>query len=147
MFTNILVATDGSELSARALACAIDLARALAARLVLFHARPDRVNEAHLDGGHLDAAARARLEQADTARAERILAPMASKVEAAGLPCIVVHEIAWAPHAGILKAAAKHGCDAIVMASHGRRGMSALLLGSETQKVLAETTLPVLVVR
>jgi nucleotide-binding universal stress UspA family protein len=147
VYKNILVATDGSTLSERAVAYAIDLARALAAGLTVFHARPDRVNEAHLDGINLDAAARQRYTETDTANAQRILGAAASQIEAAGVPCTVLHDIAWAPHEGILAAAAKHQCDAIVMASHGRRGVSQLLLGCETQKVLSETTLPVLVVR
>jgi nucleotide-binding universal stress UspA family protein len=147
MYKNILVATDGSELSARALAHAIALASRVGAKLTVFHARPDRVNDAHLNGINLDARLRDKYAAADTADATRILEHARAQVDAAGVPCTVAQAIAWSPHEGILSAAAEHRCDAIAMASHGRRGVSALVLGSETQKVLAKTTLPVLVVR
>ena len=147
MYKNILVATDGSALSERALVHAIALASHVGARLTLFHARPDRVNDAHLNGTDLDARLRDKYAVADTAHAKRILEHAAAQVEAARVPCTVAQDIAYSPHEGILRAAAKHRCDAIAMASHGRRGVSALVLGSETQKVLSKTTLPVLVVR
>jgi nucleotide-binding universal stress UspA family protein len=70
-----------------------------------------------------------------------------TEASAAGLECDRVHVIAAAPWEAILKAAKKSKCDALVMASHGRRGLSAMLLGSETQKVLTHSKLPVLVVR
>jgi nucleotide-binding universal stress UspA family protein len=147
MYENILVATDGSDLSARAVTHAIALAAKVGAKLTLFHARPDRVNDAHLKGLNLDARARDEHAAVDTAEAKRILEQAAAQVAAAGVPCATVHYVARSPHEGILAAAAREHCNLIVMASHGRRGVSALVLGSETQQVLAETTLPVLVVR
>ena len=66
---------------------------------------------------------------------------------AAGVECKTTYSIAAAPWEAILDAAKKNKCDAIVMASHGRRGITAVLLGSETQKVLTHTKLPVIVVR
>ena len=147
MYKNLLVATDGSELSERALDQAIEVARALHARLSVFHALPDRVNEAHIDGINLDEPTRRKYRDADEANAKRILDHAKAQAAAANVPCEVAHGIAWAPHEGILAAVERHGCDAIVMASHGRRGVSRLLLGSETQKVLAQAKVPVLVVR
>jgi nucleotide-binding universal stress UspA family protein len=79
--------------------------------------------------------------------ADRILSIVTLKAESAGLEFKAAHAIAPAPWAAILAAARKHKCEAIVMASHGRTGVSALLLGSETQKVLTHSKLPVLVVR
>jgi nucleotide-binding universal stress UspA family protein len=79
--------------------------------------------------------------------ADKILKPISLKAEAAGLEFNSVHVIAAAPWEAILATARKNKCDAIVMASHGRRGVSALLLGSETQKVLTHTKLPMIVVR
>ena len=79
--------------------------------------------------------------------AQKILDGAATKAEAAGVQCTTAYAIASAPWEAILAAARKHKCDAIVMASHGRRGLSAVLLGSETQKVLTHTKLPVIVVR
>jgi len=147
MYENILVATDGSDLSARAVTHAIALAAKIGAKLTLFHARPDRVNDAHLKGRNLDARARDEYAAVDTAEAKRILEQAAAQAAAAKVPCASVQSVARSPHEGILAAAAREHCDIIVMASHGRRGVSALVLGSETQQVLAETTLPVLVVR
>jgi len=73
--------------------------------------------------------------------------PIAAKARSAGLEFNAVHSIAPVPWRAILAAAKKSKCDAIVMASHGRRGVSALLLGSETQKVLTHSKLPVIVIR
>ena len=67
--------------------------------------------------------------------------------DAAGVPCDAVREIHDQPYRAIIDAAHARGCDLIVMASHGRRGFSALLLGSETSKVLTHSTIPVLVYR
>ena len=79
--------------------------------------------------------------------AQKILSAVKLKAEAGGVECDLLHTVASAPWEAILAAAKKAKCDAIVMASHGRRGVSALLLGSETQKVLTHSKLPVIVVR
>jgi nucleotide-binding universal stress UspA family protein len=73
--------------------------------------------------------------------------PIALKAQTAGIEFDSAHAIGGAPWEAILAAAKKNKCDAIVMASHGRHGVSALLLGSETQKVLTHSKLPVIVVR
>ena len=78
--------------------------------------------------------------------AEQILSRAMTKAASAGVECAREHAIASSPWEAILKAAKKSRCDVIVMASHGRRGLSAMLLGSETQKVLTHGKLPVLVV-
>ena len=77
----------------------------------------------------------------------QVLDRAAAKAKAAGVDCATAHVIAAAPWEAILAAAKKGKCDAIVMASHGRRGISALLLGSETMKVLTHGKVPVIVVR
>ena len=82
-----------------------------------------------------------------TKEATRILSGVKLKAEAGGVECNTLHTIGGAPWEAIIAAARKAKCDAIVMASHGRRGVSALLLGSETQKVLTHSKMPVLVVR
>ena len=79
--------------------------------------------------------------------AAKILDPVAAKAGAAGVSFTSADAISPSPWEAILAAARKHKCDAIVMASHGRRGISALLLGSETQKVLTHSRVPVIVVR
>jgi nucleotide-binding universal stress UspA family protein len=77
----------------------------------------------------------------------RILDAVARKTAAAGVKANITQAVASAPWQAILATAKKSKCDVIVMASHGRRGISALLLGSETQKVLTHSKLPVIVVR
>ena len=79
--------------------------------------------------------------------ADHIMDPIAARARSAGLEFNAVHSIAPVSWRAILAAAKKNKCDAIVMASHGRRGVSALLLGSETQKVLTHSKLPVIVIR
>ena len=147
MYKQILVATDGSKLSAKAVAHAIDLAQALGAKLTAFYAAPDYPLPAYADGVAYEPLSRKQYSALCKKEAESILGPIAMKAESAGLECNTVHAIAPAPWAAILAAARKHKCEVIVMASHGRRGVSALLLGSETQKVLTHSKIPVLVVR
>jgi nucleotide-binding universal stress UspA family protein len=147
MYRNILVATDGSPLSAKAITHAIALARALGAKLTGFYASPDYPLPAYADGVMYQAVSRQEYAAASKKEADRILSAVGAKAKAAGIGFTAFHAIAAAPWEAILAAAGKEKCDAIVMASHGRRGVSALLLGSETQKVLTHSKLPVIVVR
>jgi nucleotide-binding universal stress UspA family protein len=87
------------------------------------------------------------LEQNARDFAKRCLAVATKTAHAAGVVCDAVHVIETHPFEAIVRTAETNHCDLIVMASHGRSGASAMLLGSETQKVLAHTTLPVLVSR
>ncbi len=147
MYRNLLVATDGSKLSEKAVAHAIALAQALDSTLTAFYAAPDYPMPAYADGVIYEPISRKEYGKLAAEDARRILDKVATKAEAAGIPCKTAHAIAAAPWESILAAAKKNKCDAIVMASHGRRGLSAVLLGSETQKVLTHTKLPVIVVR
>lgn len=147
MFTNILVATDGSKLSDKAVVQAIGLAQALGARLTAFYAAPDFPLPAYADGVVYEPVSRKEYTKLAAEDAQKILDAVTAKAATAGLDCKTAYSIAAAPWEAILAAAKKHKCDAIVMASHGRRGVSALLLGSETQKVLTHSKLPVIVVR
>ena len=146
MYKRILVATDGSRLSGRAVAHAIGLARAIGAEVVAFHASADFRFSSMLEGTVRDQVSRKAYETAATRDAQKILDAIRKKAHAAGVKCTTMHDIAVSPWEAILKAARKSKADAIVMASHGRRGLSGLLLGSETQKVLSHTKLPVTVV-
>ena len=147
MYTHILVATDGSKLSTKAVTHAIALAQALGAHLTAFYASPDYPLPVYADGvvyepfSRKDYAAKCRKDAA------KILDAAAAKAGLAGIAFASAHAISASPWEAILAAAKKHKCDAIVMASHGRRGISAMLLGSETQKVLTHSKLPVIVVR
>ncbi|MCE2947018.1 MAG: universal stress protein [bacterium] len=147
MFSRILLPVDGSELSAKAIRQAVEFAREAGASLVAFHAAP--VHHPMVYEGFVppDYMAPARVKEATERHARRVLAPAEKACEKAGVPCearFVVHD---SPYEAIIAAAKKHRCDLIVMASHGRRGLSGLLLGSETMKVLTHGRTPVLVLR
>ena len=147
MYKNMLVATDGSKLSDKAVAHAIALAQALKAKLTLFYAAPDYPLPAYADGVVYEPVSRKEYAKLAADDAQKILERAATKATAAGVESASAYSIASAPWQAIIDAARKHRCDAIVMASHGRRGVSALLLGSETQKVLTHCKIPVLVHR
>ena len=147
MYKHLLVATDGTRLSNKAVLHAISLAKRLGAKLTAFYAAPDYPIPMYADGIVYEPVSKKEYAAAVGKEAERILAGAAAKAKAAGVACATVHSIAPAPWEAILAAAKKQKCDVIVMASHGRRGVSALLLGSETQKVLTHSKLPVIVIR
>ncbi len=146
-YTHLLVPTDGSELSGQAIDQAIGLAKALGAKLTLLHAQPPEPLPILGMGDAIDPVTVDAMVRAARQGAERVMAEALAQVQGAGLQAgqqAVEHA---SPHAAITQAARELGCDLIVMASHGRRGLEGLLLGSETQKVLASSPCPVLVVR
>ena len=147
MFKHLLVPTDGSPLSQGAIERAVSFARDAGARITLFPAEPP-TPAAYLGLGaishpHLTQAAHERLDSA----AQDILHAAEQVARQAGVPCQCSVRVGDRPHELIVQAAEAAGCDLIFMASHGRRGISALLLGSETQKVLTHSKIPVLVYR
>ncbi len=148
MYRSILVATDGSEYSSKAVKHAALLARTTGARLVLFHAAPHISAPSHSDG--LDIRRWGTTEEAiedRDATAHHLLTAAHKGVAAQGLMIEEQFSVSDHPYEAILDAAKRHDCDLIVMAPHGLRGMAGILIGSETQKVLAHSKLPVLVVR
>jgi len=147
MYSHMLVPTDGSKLSDKAVTHAIALAQALRAKVSFFYASPDYPLPAYADGVVYEPVSKREYNLLAKKEADKVLDRVTAKATAAGLECARVHAIAASPWEAILAAAKKSKCDAIVMASHGRSGLSALLLGSETQKVLTHSKLPVLVVR
>jgi nucleotide-binding universal stress UspA family protein len=148
MYANILVPTDGSRLSDKAVKHAMALAKmAGTARILLFHVvAPYRV-PVYADGMTLPSLPQDRVLKTSARRAGRILAAAEKKVLAAKVPVSRAWAISGSPQDAIVEIARKRRCDLIVMASHGRRGLSRLLLGSETQAVLSRVKVPVLVVR
>lgn len=147
MFKHLLVPTDGSDLSRRTATHAITFARETGARITFFAALPQHPVSFHEGYGLTDAGTRERLIATAEQQGRAIVDPLVAEAAAAGVaaeavatPCATVHD-------GIIAAATHHGCDLIFMASHGRRGIGALLLGSETQKVLTHSKIPVLVHR
>lgn len=142
MTQRILIATDGSELSQRAVATGVGLAKALGAAVVGCAALP--VYPYH--GVGEAAPAEATFQAQAAAAANSHLDAIERAAGDAGVPFSRVLLEGY-PDDIILQAAETERCDLIVMASHGRRGVAAMLLGSETQKVLARSSRPVLVVR
>jgi nucleotide-binding universal stress UspA family protein len=147
MYSNLLVPTDGSKLSDKAVAQAIALAQALKAKITAFHAAPEYPMPVYAEGVSVPLVSKRDYEKQVKAEAKKILDRVAAKAATAGVDCDTVTLIAAAPWEGILACAKKARSDAIVMASHGHSGLTALLLGSETTKVLTHSKLPVLVVR
>ncbi|WP_424195678.1 universal stress protein [Ampullimonas aquatilis] len=145
MFSKILVSTDGSELSQKAVDKAIELASQLKAELVGVHVYspypypiygefiPPEMPETYLE----------RVKE----EATNFLQKLKTAAEAKGIKTTVVSKESFSPWEAIIETTKEQQCDGIVMASHGRRGVASLLLGSETQKVLTHSNVPVLVIR
>jgi nucleotide-binding universal stress UspA family protein len=145
MYHHILIPTDGSPLSTVAVEHFIDFAGDADAKVTVLTV----VNP--FDAFMTDAAAladtRADYERRARMQAAEILTDAQRKAKARGVPCEVEQIDSDSPYDAIIKAADKRGCDLIAMASHGRRGIAAIVLGSETLKVLTHSKLPVLVYR
>jgi nucleotide-binding universal stress UspA family protein len=145
VYKHILIPTDGSGRSARAITEAIALAALLKARVTALMATPP-IPPIVLEG--LAAPVHnEELEQNAKDHATRSLAVAAEAAAAAGVRCETIHLQHDRPWEAIIQTAEQKGCDLIVMASHGRAGVSAVVLGSETNKVLTHSKLPVLVCR
>ena len=144
MYQRILVPTDGSDITAKAVSTAVSLARALGATVCTVSVKEpfpySAVSEIQPTPPQEFFDAQQRLAS------ERVQA-VRDACAAAGVPCEAYTVEALHAWEAIIEHARQNACDLLVMASHGRRGMTALLLGSETQKVLTHSTLPVLVVR
>ncbi|HXW71856.1 MAG TPA: universal stress protein [Methylocella sp.] len=141
MYKNILIATDGSELAASAVEHGISLAKSVSANVIAvnvsepFHwFAPDMIEDAE-----------AAYIQAANQNAARILAAVAEAAKAAGVSCETVLVEEERPYKAIIDTANSKNCDLIVMASHGRHGISAMVLGSESVKVLTHSKIPVLI--
>nr|WP_314538876.1 universal stress protein [uncultured Massilia sp.] len=145
MYQRILLPTDGSEASGRAVEAGVAFAGELGAEIVALHVTPPfRIFST--DATMLEDTAD-QYADASRERALRLLADVAAAAQAAGVPCRLEHVESDQPWQTIIDTAQRLGCDLIVMASHGRRGIAGLLLGSETQRVLVHSTIPVLVHR
>ena len=149
LFTHVLAPTDGTALSRAAAERAIEIAALTKGRVTFFHARPEKRQSffGGEGGGYVDQMPREEFERQTVALANRWLDELALVAKSAGVECdrVIAHE--GAPYEGIIATANERGCDLIVMASHGRRGIKGLILGGETQRVLMHTKIPVLVYR
>lgn len=148
MFTSILVPTDGGPLSRKAAAAAIKLAQQQGARIVGVHATPAFVPIMY-DGiaPPPELISPAEHKKAMARFAARVLGAMEKVCQSAGVAWEGVHVPDEEPYRAVINVAKRKRCDLILMASHGRRGVAGLLLGSETQKVLTHSKTPVLVYR
>ena len=145
MYHHILIPTDGSPLSTVAVEHSMDFARDAEAKVtVLTVVEPFHVFSA--DANQL-AGTRADYERRAQMHAAEILTDAQVKAKARGVPCDVVQLESESPYDAIINTADKNGCDLIAMASHGRRGVAAIVLGSETLKVLTHSKIPVIVCR
>lgn len=147
MYQRLLVATDHSRLSRKAEKAAIGLAAATGARLVVLHVVPDYPMSYFEGAVTLTPEEVARIEGTWTARGQKAVDAVVAAAARAGVQAqgVLAHSDQVAE--AVMAAARKHKCDLIVMASHGRRGLTRVLLGSETQHVLTHSTIPVLVLR
>ena len=147
MFQSILVPTDGSDFSIRAVSTAARLAHSLQAKLLLLHVRSPIEFPHHVDGGALTQLG-ANIVMQEIEDEERKLLDAALEIAASdGAAAETAFVAGYSTCDAIIRVAQEQHCDLIVMASHDRRGLAGFLMGSETQQVLAHTTIPVLVVR
>lgn len=147
MYKHILIPTDGSDLSRKAALNGVKLAQALGARVTAFFAAPaptPLIYEGFLPVGYTTLEGHAEIVEKTAARYLGVIERACAK---AGVPCKSVHVTNEFAADAIIAAAKKHKCDLIHMGSHGRRGLSGVLLGSQTQKVLTNSKIPVLVYR
>lgn len=147
MFKHILIPTDGSETAGKAVQAGVDFARDAKAKVTCFTAMPEYQipMQTELMSKHgLSPEEHARLCRE---KSDAIFADVAGRASAAGVEFATDYVLSDRPYEAIIDAAKRHGCDLIFMASHGRRGISALLHGSQTQDVLTHSTIPTLVYR
>jgi len=143
MFKHILLPTDGSELSEAAIQKGIQFAKSINAEVTGFHV----ILPFHVFSLRTGMDTKEQYERQSKGQAEQFLGVIKKAAEKAGVSCDTDYVTSSHPYEMIIKAAEKKGCDLIMMASHGRRGLQGLLIGSETHKVLTHTKIPVLVFR
>ena len=148
MFTHILVPTDGSKLSEKAIKTAATLAKTLSAKVTGVYVIPPYVPPVYGEAAiYVPEVTPKRYKEITAREAKTALTTVEAVAKTAGIDCKTVAVTADQAWEGIVRTAHSKGCDLIVMASHGRRGLSGLLLGSETTKVLTHSKTPVLVCR
>jgi len=147
MFKHLLVPTDGSELSQDTARRAVSFAREAGARITAFYAKPEYPVTYYGEGALIDSTTPEQFAELAEQQAQQNLGFVEDLCREAGVPCSKLSLTNDIPYEAIIEAATQSDCDLIFMASHGRRGFSGVLLGSETNKVLTHTTIPVLVYR
>ena len=147
MFKHILISTDGSPVSNKAAKAGIALAHALGAKVTAYYA-VEQLQLAYADEGYMmNQKLIEGIEDSARQAGQKRVDAIGKMAKAAGVPFASVVTKALTPYEGIIAAAKKRRCDVIFMASHGRRGLSRLIMGSVTQKVLTHSRIPVVVYR
>ena len=148
IYKHILIPTDGSPLAARGAKAGVKLARALGAKVTAVYVAMPYASTVYGEAALYYAGPSPREhKQFSEKAAKKAFAPIEVEAKKSGVACSTLVVFDWKPWEGILKAARSRKCDVIAMASHGRGGLGGLFLGSETQRVLAHSRIPVLVIR
>ena len=147
MFKHILVPTDGSDLSRETVRRAVSFAKEAGARITAFFAKPEYPIAYFGEGALIDPTTPEKYAELAEQQAAEYLGEVQKLCAEAGVDCATVSATSDVPYEAIIAAAESAGCDLIFMASHGRRGFSGFLLGSETNQVLTHSKIPVLVYR
>jgi nucleotide-binding universal stress UspA family protein len=149
MYANILLSTDGSDVARKGLEHGIALAKSLNAKVTIItvtESLPADYGGGHVGGWIPSPEELDRFDAACKERAGKVLDDARTMAEQVGIPAELLHVPNARPATAIIETAKSKGCDLIVMGSHGRRGLRKLLLGSQTSEVLADGSVPVLVV-
>ncbi len=147
MYRHILIPSDGSELAEKAVEAGLEFARSIGARVTGFIAVPEYKAPSHGELMSGSAVSLAEYDRRVKVRAEEVLQKLMARARALSVECATDYVQSDRPYEAIIRAAEVHSCDLIFMASHGRRGISALVHGSETQGVLTHSRIPTLVYR
>lgn len=147
MFKHILIPTDGSDTADKAVKAGLEFAKSIGARVTVFTAVPEYQIPATSEVAAGRILPMQEYERRAMLEAQHILRHVARRAKAAGVPSATDAALSDHPWQAIIRAAKKHGCDLIFIASHGRKGLSALVHGSETYEVLKHSDIPTLVVR
>jgi len=147
MYKHLLIPTDGSELSSRAVVSGIELARTLGAAVTFLYVQPEFPLPIAGEGAMLAPESREEFSQGTREQANRILDEALAIAKQAEVQANALTEASDIPYQVIINAARGQNCDLVFMASHGRKGLAGLLIGSETHKVLTHSKVPVLVYR
>lgn len=147
MYKHLLVPTDGSELSTNASESAVAFAASLNARITFLYIQPEFPLPLAGEGAMMVPESREEFAHSTQAQAQRILDAAVSIATKAGVSAQARTAVSDIPYELIINTANAEGCDLVFMASHGRKGLAGLLIGSETHKVLTHCKIPVLVYR
>ena len=145
MYKHILLPTDGSPLSDAAVRRGVQFARQLGAKVTGFYAMPEFQMVSYTMA--MEDNSKDLFDQQARARAEKVLAVVQQCAAEQAVECDTATVTSDVPYEAIIRTATERGCDLILMASHGRRGLQGFLLGSETSKVLTHSKIAVLVQR